>query len=145
MRLDFAGAAVLLGLSLAWPDRAIGQAAAGHLVGIVLDQTGASVPGCTVEVENVATGVIWKRQTDALGAYRFNNLPVGGYTLSARLEGFSPRVMSGIAIALNRSTTVNVTLELGRVETEVEVTAATAQIDTTSSAIGGSFDSRQAL
>lgn len=78
MRLDFAGAAVLLGLSLAWPDRAIGQAADGHLVGIVLDQTGASVPGCTVEVENVATGVIWKRQTDALGAYRFNNLAVGG-------------------------------------------------------------------
>ena len=145
MRLALAGAAALLGLSLGWPDRATGQAADGHLVGIVLDQTGASVPGCAVEVENVATGVMWNRQTDALGAYRFNNLPVGSYTLSARLEGFSPRVMSGIAIALNRSTTVNVTLELGRVETEVEVTAATAQIDTTSSAISGSFDSRQAL
>ena len=145
MRLALAGAAALLGLSLAWPDRATGQAADGHLVGIVLDQTGASVPGCALEVENVATGVMWNRQTDALGAYRFNNLPVGSYTLSARLEGFSPRVMSGIAIALNRSTTVNVSLELGRVETEVEVTAATAQIDTTSSSIGGSFDSRQAL
>ena len=145
MRLALAGAAALLGFSLVWPDRATGQAADGHLVGIVLDQTGASVPGCAVEVENPATGVIWNQETDALGAYRFNNLPVGRYTLSARLEGFSPRVMSEIAITLNRSTTVNVTLELGRVETEVEVTAATAQIDTTSSAIGGSFDSRQAL
>ena len=145
MRLTLISTAALLGLLLTWLDRANGQAADGNLVGFVLDQTGASIPGCDVEVENVATGVTWNQETDALGAYRFNNLPVGGYTLSARLEGFSPNVISAIDVALNRSTTVNVTLEVGRVETEVEVTAATAQIDTTSSSIGGSFDSRQAL
>lgn len=145
MRFTITALAALLGLSLIWPDRAKGQAADGHLVGIVLDQTGASIPGCAVEVENVATGITWSQETDALGTYRFNNLPVGSYTLSARLEGFSPNVISAIDIALNRSTTVNVTLEVGRVETEVEVTAATAQIDTTSSAISGSFDSRMAL
>ena len=145
MRLMLAPAAALLVLSLTWPNRANGQAADGHLVGIVLDQSGASIPGCAMEVESVATGVTWNQKTDALGAYRFNNLPVGSYTLSARLEGFSPNFISAIAIALNRSTTVNVTLEVGRVDTEVEVTAATAQIDTTSSAISGSFDSRQAL
>ena len=145
MRFTLVTIAGLLGLALIWPDSATGQAADGHLVGIVLDQTGASIPGCALEVENVATGVTWNQETDALGTYRFNNLPVGSYTLSARLEGFSPNVISAIDIALNRSTTVNVTLEVGRVETEVEVTAATAQIDTTSSSIGGSFDSRQAL
>ncbi len=131
--------------SLVVPEMVLAQAADGHLVGIVLDQTGASVPGSLISVENKSTGVVWTQETDTLGTYRFNNLPVGQYTLSARSEGFSPRVLSGISIALNRSTTANITLELGRVETEVEVTAATAQIDTTSSAIGGSFNSRQAL
>ena len=127
------------------PEAALAQAADGHLVGIVLDPTGASIPGCAVVVENVNTGVRWNQETDQLGAYRFNNLPVGQYTLSTELEGFAATILSGIAIALNCSTTVNITLELGQVQMEVEVTAATAQIDTTSSMIGDSFDSRQAL
>ena len=127
------------------PEAALAQAADGHIVGIVLDPTGASIPGCAVVVENVNTGVRWNQETDQLGAYRFNNLPVGQYPLSTELEGFAATILSGIAIALNRSTTVNITLELGQVQMEVEVTAATAQIDTTSSMIGDSFDSRQAL
>ena len=132
-------------MPFSWADRAAGQAADGHLVGIVLDQTGASIPGSTVRAENDATGNFWFGETDALGAYRFNNLPVGSYTVSVEADGFSPRVLSDIVIALNRSNTVNVTLELGGVETEIQVTAATAQIDTTSSNISGSFDARQAL
>ena len=127
------------------PETVFAQAADGHLVGFVLDPTGASVPGCAVVVENVNTGVRWSQETDQLGAYRFNNLPVGQYTLSTELEGFAPTMLSGITVALNRSTTVNITLELGQVRMEVEVTAATAQIDTTSSMIGDSFGSRQAL
>ena len=139
--------AVAAAVAMLWvaPEAARAQAADGHLVGIVLDKTGASIPGCAVVVENVNTGVRWNQGADESGAYRFNNLPVGQYTLSAELEGFAPTILSGIAIALNRSTTVNVTLELGHVRMQVEVTAATAQIDTTSSIIGGSFDSRQAL
>ena len=138
-------AVAAVAILLTAPDATLAQAADGHLVGIVLDQTGAAVPGCAVAAENVNTGVRWNKETDELGAYRFNNLPVGQYTLSAESEGFAPTILSGIAIALNRSTTLNVTLELGQVQTEVEVTAATAQIDTTSSSVGGSFDSRQAL
>ena len=145
MRLSLIGAATLIGSSWAWPDRAASQAADGHLVGIVLDQSGSSIPGCAVAAENIDTGVVWNQETDRLGAYRFNNLPVGQYALAAESEGFAPTILSGIAIALNRSTTVNITLELGQVDTEVEVTAATAQIDTTSSSITESFDSRQAL
>ena len=130
---------------MASPDAVLSQAADGHLVGVVFDQSGASIPLCTVLVKNVNTGVRWNQQTDEFGAYRFNNLPVGQYTLSAEAEGFASTMLSGVAIALNHSTTVNVSLELGRFQTEVEVTAAAAQIDTTSAMIGGSFDSRQAL
>ncbi len=97
-------------------------------MGVVFDQSGASIPLCTVLVENVNTGVRWNQQTDEFGAYRFNNLPVGQYTLSAEVEGFASTMLSGVAIALNHSTTVNVSLELGRFQTEVEVTAAAAQI-----------------
>ncbi len=107
-------AAAAVAILLTAPDATLAQAADGHLVGIVLDQTGAAVPGCAVAAENVNTGVRWNKETDELGAYRFNNLPVGQYTLSAESEGFAPTILSGIAIALNRSTTLNVTLELAK-------------------------------
>ncbi|MDE0126700.1 MAG: carboxypeptidase-like regulatory domain-containing protein [Bryobacterales bacterium] len=134
-----------IGIMLSAPGTARGQAADGHLVGSVVDQSGASIPSCIVSVENVATGVSWNQEADEFGAYRFNNLPVGDYTLSAKSVGFAPKMLSGIAVALNRTSTANVTLELGEVQTTVEVTAASAQIDTTTSTVGGSFDSRQAL
>ena len=126
MRRLLIAMAAAVPMLLAAPEAALAQAADGHLVGIVLDQSGASMPGSAVAAENVSTGVIWNQEPDELGAYRFNNLPVGQYTLSAESEGFAPTILSGIAIALNRSTTVNVTLELGQVQTEIEVTAATA-------------------
>ena len=135
----------MVGFLWAWPQLISGQAADGHLVGLVMDQSGLSIPGCTVEVENDGTGVVWLQETDQFGAYRFNNLPAGRYTLSAESPGFAPAILSAVTIALNRSTTVNVTLVVGQIDMEVEVTAATAQIDTTSSSISGSFDSRQAL
>ena len=145
MKWHFGAFCTAIGILLSAPGTARGQAADGHLVGSVVDQSGASIPGCTVSVENVATGVSWSQEADEFGAYRFNNLPVGDYTLSAKSVGFAPKMLSGIAVALNRTSTANVTLELGEVQTTVEVTAASAQIDTTTSTVGGSFDSRQAL
>ena len=138
-------AAVLVVLATGIVDRGESQLADGHLVGTVLDRTGASIPGCTVELVNSDTGTAWSQQSDSLGNYRFNNVPVGRYRLTATSEGFRPRVLSGITVSLNRTTTANIELDLGVVETEIQVSAATAQIDTTSSSISGSFNSRQAL
>ena len=138
-------AAVLVVLAAGFADRGESQLADGHLVGTVLDRTGASIPGCTLELVNSDMGTAWSQQSDSLGHYRFNNVPVGHYRLTATSEGFRPRVLSGITVSLNRTTTANLELDLGVVQTEIQVSAATAQIDTTSSSISGSFNSRQAL
>ena len=76
-RLFATAAAAVVALLLTVQNVAFGQASDGHLVGIVYDQIGASIPGGFVEVENVNTGATWNQQTDELGAYRFSNLPVG--------------------------------------------------------------------
>ena len=135
-------------LAVAWypqGELAHGQATDGHLVGMVLDQAGGAIPGAEVRVENVRTGVTWDTETDALGAYRINHLPVGTYELSGTADGFATRQVAGVTVALNRPTTVNLVLQLSEVRTEIEVSAAAAQIDTTTSTVGGSFDDRQAL
>ncbi len=98
-----------------------------------------------MSVTNDSTGVTWQQAADLMGGYRFNNLPVGHYTLEASAAGFSTMALSGISVALNRSTTVNVTLDVRQIDTEVSVTAATAQIDTTSPSISGAFNTRQVV
>lgn len=96
-------------------------------------------------MKNEAPGVTWNGATGDHPAYRFNNLPVGDHRLMASAEGFETASLTHIALALNRTSTANVTLHVGEVETAVTVTAASAQIDTTTTTIGNEFDFRQSL
>ena len=68
---------------------AFAQTQDGNLVGSVLDTTGAAVPNAKVEVENTATGVKTTTMTDTSGFYRFNNLLVGTYKITASATGLS--------------------------------------------------------
>lgn len=124
---------------------AYGQATDGNVIGTIFDATGAVIPNASVEIENVATGVTRTTQTDATGAYRFNNVPVGRYRVTAKASGFTPGGLENLEVALNRTTTANLTLQVGAVAAEIEVTEAGALIDTTTATIGSSFQSREAI
>jgi hypothetical protein len=119
-----------------------GQATDGNLVGTVLDATGAAVPNAMVEVENMATGVKSSMIADGNGFYRFNNLLVGSYNVTATATGFTPATVSKVAIELNKTTTVNVTVAVGGVTQEVLVTESVALIDTTTPHITNIFSSQ---
>jgi hypothetical protein len=73
----FSLAILVLGLM---PGRVAGQAISGDIVGTVVDRTGAAVPGASIEVANVATGVKTSTTSRDQGDFRFGNLPVGTYT-----------------------------------------------------------------
>ena len=60
----------------------------GDLVGTVADPTGAMLAGATVTATNDATGVKATTSTGSSGEYRFTNLAVGTYTLTASVSGF---------------------------------------------------------
>ncbi len=135
----FACALALLALA----PRASCQATDANLVGIVTDATGAAVPGATVEIQNLATGVKTSTSTNTVGEYRFNNIPIGQYTLRASGAGFSPSVVQGVQILLNKTASVNVRLEIGALSTSVVVTEAGVVIDTTSAHLQSNYDARQ--
>jgi hypothetical protein len=120
-----------------------GQATDGNIVGTLVDQSGAAVPGATVEIQNVATGVRTTTKAGAAGEYRFNNVPVGRYTVSANAAGFTRASMANVAVDLNKTVTVNLTLQVGSVETTVEVTEAAAALDTTTAQVETSYGSSQ--
>ena len=90
-----------------------GQASAGNITGTVADASGAAIPNAKVDLQNVATGISSSTLTDASGVYRLSNLLVGTYNLSVSANGFSTRSLKEIGIDLNKTTTANVTLEVG--------------------------------
>src|SRR5207237_4071936 len=95
-----------------------------------LDTTVSAVPNAKVEVENTATGVKTTTKTDTSGFYRFNNLLVGTYKITASATGLSAASRE-VEVQLNKTATANVTLAVGGVTQEISVTATAALIDTT--------------
>ena len=68
------------------------------LCSVSVSDTGAVVPKSTATAENDATGVKTTATTDSQGAYRFTNLPVGSYTLTASVLGFAVGTLKGVQV-----------------------------------------------
>jgi hypothetical protein len=141
LRLAAVAAMVLLALIGAGP--AFAQTTDANLVGAVSDQTGALVPGASIEAVNTATRVKYEAQTGAAGEYRINNLPVGTYDVTASKMGFLTHTEQGVGLELNHNSTVNFSLQVSATATTVEVTAAPVSIDTTTAQIQSTFNEEQ--
>src|SRR5271170_39624 len=127
------------------PGFAHAQAISGDVTGTVLDASGAGIPDATVEAVNVSTGVRTPAATNSSGVYRFNNLLVGVYTITASATGFSSGKLQNVEVVLNNVITANLTLAVGGTATTVEVSAGAAQIDTTTAQLQTTFSSREVL
>ena len=119
------------------------QLTSGNVAGTVYDQTGATIPAAVVVAHNVATGVDATTTATSAGDYRFENLPVGTYTLSVSASGFRKAEVRNIVVRLNQTVTANLTLAIGQATTTVEVTEAPAPIDTTTAQIESTYEARQ--
>ena len=119
---------------------AFGQASDGNLLGTISDSTGGALPKASVTIKNRATGVQAVTKTTETGEYRFNNLPVGQYDLSAQAAGFTSAKLDNLNIELNKTATVNLTLQVGAVSETVEVSEAPVAIDTTTAQVGVTFE-----
>ena len=63
----------------------------GTISGTVRDQSGGAIPGATITIRNVATGISRNSVTNAAGRYEAVALPVGSYEVSALpWPGFRP-------------------------------------------------------
>jgi hypothetical protein len=117
-------AIVALGLALpAWA-----QEITGTITGTVTDESGAPVPGATVSVRNVGTGITREFATTETGRYTAPFLAVGEYEVSTSLTGFQPTVIKGIALHVNDRLELNAQLKLGQLTDVVEVTANSAMV-----------------
>ena len=56
--------------------------------GAVTDASGAVVPNAALSLENPSTGQVRETKSNEAGVFRFANVGVGTYTLSATAQGF---------------------------------------------------------
>ena len=61
---------------------------AGDIRGTVTDLSGALIPGVTVTVTNVATGVSKVFTTNSAGLYDTDSIVTGNYTITFTKDGF---------------------------------------------------------
>ncbi len=118
------GMLVLIALTtLGIPPAHAQTAAAGDFEGTVRDTTGGVLPGATLVLTNVDTGVSRASVTNELGRYRMPAVPAGSYTLEVSLDGFATVQRSGLTLEVGQVATVDVTLPAAGVSQEVTVTA----------------------
>ncbi len=106
-RLALLGAVLAL---LAMAGTAGAQTATGQITGTVKDTTGAVVPGVTVTVHSDLTGLTRTATTNPNGAYSFPLLPVGTYSVSAELTGFSVAKQTAIRLQVDQVVRIDLTL-----------------------------------
>jgi hypothetical protein len=119
---------LLLGLSVAvllsaFAGLAYGQAPTSTLTGVVVDATGAVIPGAEIAVKNNATGTEFKAVSADNGTWSIPALDPGMYTVTISMTGFKQAVVSNVKLDTGVPATVRATLEVGSTSETVLVEA----------------------
>jgi hypothetical protein len=116
--------AIMVGMLLAtaWPARAQTQITTGVIQGTVSDQSGALVPGATVEARNVDINFRSTQTTGADGRFVFLQLRPGVYTVTVTLAGFATHVQEQLVVTVGQSITVNPVLKVSGTAETITVT-----------------------
>ena len=107
----------------------------GTVLGVVRDPSGAVLPGATVTLLNIETGVALTKATDERGAYEFFTVRAGDYRVTAELSGFSPQAHA-VKVDVGARQRVDVELRVGTVQEAITVSAVAPRLETDSSQRG---------
>ena len=92
----------------------------GKISGKIVDaKTKDAVPFATIQIDDTRMGA----QADVNGEYVIINVPPGKYNVTATLAGYRPVKTEDVEILVDRTTTVNFTMEQTVVEMEAQVVA----------------------
>ncbi|HUR33345.1 MAG TPA: carboxypeptidase regulatory-like domain-containing protein [Vicinamibacterales bacterium] len=100
------------------------------IAGVVRDDSGAVMPGVTVEASSPA--LIEKTRsavTDGTGQYKIVNLSPGTYTVVFSLTGFSSVKRENIQLSTDFTASINAQLKVGSLEETITVSGASPLVD----------------
>ena len=94
------------------------------IVGSVLDESKAVLPGVTVTATAVGTGRQFVDVTNTRGEYRLVGMQAGRYRLQAELTGFAQSVLPEVELLVGQNATITFAMRVANVEETLTVTAA---------------------
>jgi hypothetical protein len=116
---------------------------AASITGVVSDGSGAPISTAAVTAKNLETGALRSATTDDAGHYLILSLGIGRYELRATKAGFREAIRSGVNLGVAQEARVDLSLQVGTVETQVSVTSDAPLVATTASDISGLVGERQ--
>jgi outer membrane receptor protein involved in Fe transport len=111
----------------------VAQEQRGSIEGTVKDNTGAVLPGATIEAKSPALIGVRTTVSDSNGAYRFVSLPPGDYVISATLSGFQAAQSPTLTLTVGQNLKAELALGVGGLSEQVQVTADNTVLDLSSS------------
>ncbi len=98
------------------------------VLGVVRDQTAASLPTATVELLQ-GSQVVQTVQTDSTGGFRFTAVRPGAYQIRASFTGFDTATQK-LTVGIRPPSALHITLPLAGVAQRVTVTSAATRVET---------------
>jgi hypothetical protein len=132
----YIGIAILsLAITPVWSGFA--QVSTGSLSGTVYDKSGSAIVHAAVTVQNSGTGLTRRTVTTENGSYLIAELPVGSYSVSVSLPGFTTATLQNVDITVARQSVQDITLAVGSATESVTVQGQEQLTDTTNPSLGG--------
>ena len=125
--------------SAVFPKFAISQATTTSVRGLITDQTGAAIPGATVELTNAAIDISKTIASDSKGEYQFPQLVPSTYTISASAPGMGKQEKV-VELLVAQPVTLNFALTISNHDVTVEVSDAAVELNTTDATIGNAVN-----
>ena len=142
-RVCFLFLALLATFFLSHPLHA--QVDQGTITGTVEDPTGAVVPGASVTITSVETGLVLNGRTDASGIYTFSPIKIGHYTVAVTAPNFQKATLANLMVNVSQRLEANVKLQTGDVSQTVTVQGGAEQSLQTEQASTGQVVSAQVI
>jgi len=119
------------------------QTGTSRVTGVLEDNAGAVVPGAKVTLTNEGTNASLTTTSTSAGAYVFDGVQPGVYTVTVEMQGFKKFVSRGNVLTVGVPLTVSPKLEVGVTEELVEVSASYERVQTsTSGNFGATVDNK---
>jgi hypothetical protein len=113
----------------------LAQVTGGTISGSVRDSSGGAIAGAQVVVRNSETAILRSVQADNDGIYTAPNLVPGTYEIGASKNGFETVVRSGVLVTVGSEEVIDFRLNLGEVQTKIEVSGTPPAIQLASSTL----------
>jgi outer membrane receptor protein involved in Fe transport len=130
---------------LTLPLAAAAQQQLGAIQGTITDQSRAVVPGVTVSVTNLATGLERSTVSNDAGVYRLPSLDPGQYDVRASLDGFRTVQQRGVVVSVGSTVGLNFELQPGQLAEAIEVVGHAPDIQTERADVSAIVEQRKVV